>query len=117
MAGYDDTNESIAASPPTLPKMETTAKTRANLAKDADRDCEFDCDDVARLCRDYDRLLTRVAALDAAVKAERERCWCIAKAHLARIPNHNPDIPRDDLLAQGYGNAALNIAAEIERGQ
>lgn len=44
---------------------------------------------------------------------ERERCAKIADKHRARIPNHNPDDQSGDLVAHGYGNAALNIAHEI----
>lgn len=54
------------------------------------------------------------ACVEAAIRAdERERCAKVADAHLARIPDHNPDVERDDLVAQGYGNAALNIGCAI----
>lgn len=49
-----------------------------------------------------------------AAKAEaREACAKIADKHLARVPDHCPDREMEDLVAQGYGNAALNIAAAI----
>jgi hypothetical protein len=57
------------------------------------------------------------AAYAAGVAAERERCAAIADEHLARVPGHNPDKQCDDLVAQGYGNAALNIADAIRRGE
>jgi hypothetical protein len=56
-------------------------------------------------------------AWQAGVAAERERCAAIADEHLARVPGHNPDKQCDDLVAQGYGNAALNIADAIRRGE
>lgn len=43
----------------------------------------------------------------------REECAKVADANRALIPDHNPDAERDDLVAQGYGNAALNIAVAI----
>lgn len=49
--------------------------------------------------------------------AERERCAKIAEEHLGRIPNHHPDRPAPDDLAQGYGNASTNIAAAIRKGE
>lgn len=56
------------------------------------------------------------AALAVAEPVIRERCAAVADAHLQRIPDHNPDVQRDDLVAQGYGNAALNIADAIRTG-
>jgi hypothetical protein len=38
----------------------------------------------------------------------------IADEHRARVQHHNPDDKNPpDLVAQGYGNAALNIAVAI----
>ena len=44
-----------------------------------------------------------------------EECAQIADKHRARIDGHNPDKMHHDELAQGYGNASLNIAVEIRR--
>lgn len=41
------------------------------------------------------------------------RAAAIADKHLARISDHNPDRPMADKVAQGYGNAALNIGHEL----
>jgi len=46
---------------------------------------------------------------------EIARCLNVANNHLARVPGHTPDNPMADLVAQGYGNAALNIGCEIKR--
>ncbi len=56
------------------------------------------------------------AQIDAAVRAERDRCAKVAAAHLERVQPHSPDDDMLDKLAQGYGNAALNIAAAICNG-
>lgn len=49
-----------------------------------------------------------------AILQERARCAAIADKHRALVPNHNPDCRQEgDLVAHGYGNAALNIAHEI----
>jgi hypothetical protein len=54
------------------------------------------------------------AGLREQIRAEALReAAAVANAHRARIPGHHPDGPRDDLVAQGYGNASLNIAAAI----
>lgn len=47
--------------------------------------------------------------------AERERCAKVAWSHLERLPNYNPNNENElaDKVEQGYGNAALNIAAAI----
>lgn len=58
----------------------------------------WDCLD--RLCA---QLESRAMADDAA----------IADKHRSRVAGHHPDVERPDRVAQGYGNAALNIAAEI----
>ncbi len=56
------------------------------------------------------------AQISAAVKAERERCAKVAAAHLERVLPHSPDDDALDKLAQGYGNAALNIVVAILKG-
>jgi hypothetical protein len=56
------------------------------------------------------------AQIDAAVRAERERCAKVADAHLERVQPHSPDDDMLDKLVQGYGNSALNIAAAIRKG-
>mgnify|MGYP001617288841 CR=1 FL=1 len=75
-----------------------------------------------RVLTDPDSVATTIAlALYAAEKRgaerERERCVVIADEHLSRIVGHHPDKPMADQGAQGYGNAALNIAAAIRRGE
>jgi hypothetical protein len=45
--------------------------------------------------------------------AERAECARIADEHLKRIPNWKPDKSLPDEVAEGYGNAANNIATEI----
>ncbi len=67
--------------------------------------------------RIYVRADTVEALIDAAVKAERERCAEVAAAHLERVLPHSPDDDMLDKLAQGYGNAALNIAVAIRKGE
>lgn len=48
------------------------------------------------------------------LRAEREACAKLADEHLARVPLWHPDGPMlADETAQGYGNAASNIAAVI----
>jgi len=37
----------------------------------------------------------------------------VADKHLGYVPGHHPDMLMSDLVSQGYGNAALNIAKEI----
>jgi len=56
-------------------------------------------------------------ALVAAKLNVINQCQAIADKHYLRINGHNPDAPppNGDYLAQGYGNAALNIAEEIRR--
>lgn len=49
----------------------------------------------------------------SAFKAGLERAAEVADEHRARIKNHNPDDPEEDLVTYGYGNAALNIASSI----
>lgn len=56
-------------------------------------------------------ILTQARA--AARREGMEKAARIAWSHYARIPNHDPDIQGDDLVAQGYGNASLNIATAI----
>lgn len=63
-----------------------------------------------------------VAADLAVVKAARvataetiERCAKVADEHRAHVPNHDPEMQSDDLVAQGYGNAAFNIAVAIRK--
>lgn len=56
---------------------------------------------------EYDRLIAEER------REERNRCAAIAQRHLDRIPGHCPDQKTADLVAQGYGNAALNILHEI----
>lgn len=43
----------------------------------------------------------------------REAAAKVADKHRAYVPDHHPDQLRADLVSQGYGNAALNIAHEI----
>jgi hypothetical protein len=60
------------------------------------------------------------AALDAAEARERaavadayEKAALKADYHLDMVKPHDPDAPGPDDIAQGYGNAALNIAVAI----
>jgi hypothetical protein len=54
------------------------------------------------------------ARLAAACEAMRLRALDIAHEHLALVQPHDPDDPHpEDKVAQGYGNAALNISAGI----
>ena len=54
------------------------------------------------------------ARVAAACEAMRLRALDIAHEHLARVQPHDPDDPHPvDKVAQGYGNAALNISAAI----
>ncbi|MFN7882120.1 MAG: hypothetical protein ACK5PF_03775 [bacterium] len=64
----------------------------------------------------YIRADTVQAQIDAAVKVERERCAKVADDHLERVQPDSPDDDMHDKLAQGCGNAALNIAAAIRKG-
>lgn len=65
---------------------------------------------IADACDDLLRLSPATAGEEM-----RERAAKVADAHRARIANHNPDDQSGDLVAHGYGNAALNIAVEIRR--
>lgn len=56
---------------------------------------------------------TATKGVDAAIRIVVEACASVADEHRARVKDHNPDKPGSDLVAQGYGNAALNIAAAI----
>ena len=59
--------------------------------------------------------LQAVPSLDveAAVRRALEKAAEIAGAHYSRVQPHYPDIPMGDLVAQGYGNASLNIGHSI----
>jgi len=46
------------------------------------------------------------ATLEAAIK--------IAQSHLDLIKDHHPDVELEDKVAQGYGNAAMNILFSLE---
>jgi len=52
-----------------------------------------------------------------ALEAQREGYARLADEHRARVPNHDPEAQADDLVGQGYGNAAFNIAAAIRNGE
>jgi hypothetical protein len=62
---------------------------------------------------DDDIYIIAKARICVALMNEREACAAIADEHLARIPGHCPDKQEGDLVAHGYGNAALNIAHAI----
>jgi hypothetical protein len=54
------------------------------------------------------------ARVAAACEAMRQMALDIAHEHLARVQPHDPDDPHPvDKVAQGYGNAAINISAAI----
>jgi post-segregation antitoxin (ccd killing protein) len=55
------------------------------------------------------------SALWQADREATERAAKIADEHRSRIPDHDPEAQRADLVAQGYGNAAFNIACAIRR--
>jgi len=65
--------------------------------------------------RKYLRQIERLAVdhLKAAVAAEREACAEVAQKHLGYVKNHHPDDSGPDDVAQGYGNASLNIREAI----
>jgi hypothetical protein len=65
---------------------------------------------LAELLADHARLRQQVEACRAETI---EECARVADKHLARIPGHCPDKEMADKVAQGYGNAALNIACEL----
>lgn len=72
----------------------------------------IDCRD--ETIRGQDATISTLRAQLATARREgMEEAARIAWSHYARIPNHNPDVQRDDLVAQGYGNASLNIATAI----
>ena len=54
-----------------------------------------------------------LAVWDAATLEERERCAKLCDEHRGRVPGHCPDKQMGDLVAQGYGNAALNLGVAI----
>jgi hypothetical protein len=60
-----------------------------------------------------DALLASRERERAARAEEQEACAKVADEHRARVPGHHPDEEMADKVAQGYGNAALNIAAAI----
>jgi hypothetical protein len=71
---------------------------------------------------EIERLKTYIANNVSLSKAEAEargyeggvrEAAKVAQKHLAYVPNHHPDEPMEDLVAQGYGNAALNIEHAI----
>lgn len=53
------------------------------------------------------------AALAGAWERGREAGEAIARRHWQRILGYSPNKPMDDLVAQGYGNGALNIEHAI----
>lgn len=67
--------------------------------------------------REMTAILTSGFVQDEAAirKDEREKCVKIADEHRSRVPGHDPDVDMSDKVAQGYGNAAFNIAAAIRR--
>jgi len=54
-----------------------------------------------------------LAAEQDGIREGMRRAAEIAREHLSHVLNHHPDIEGDDLVAHGYGNAALNIRTEI----
>jgi hypothetical protein len=69
-------------------------------------------DDLSAQNKDYWCGVARLA-LTAALPDLIEICAKVADKHLAHVPGHDPDRVGTDRVAQGYGNAALNIAHDI----
>jgi hypothetical protein len=55
----------------------------------------------------------QLAERDAAIAAAYEAATGVACAHYSLVRPHHPDMTMSDLVAQGYGNAALNIGHAI----
>lgn len=65
-----------------------------------------ECDALILNCSGDTRMMAR-----AVIRRTLEYAAGEADKHRALVPDHDPDKPVPDAVGQGYGNAALNLAA------
>lgn len=75
----------------------------------------FGVPDGGRYIADWQTKIDKLKAAERELAEAYERAAKVADEHRAHVPNHDPEMQSDDLVAQGYGNAAFNIAAAIRK--